>query len=471
MNNSNVVPISSLDKLATDIREADARRQKGRSDWIEGTLIIGARMREARNRLGNVPFRMWLAKEDLMIFNKNDQAAILEMAAEPDIFRLALEESTSVSLQGIRDKIFRSLPNVRKTPENLPADPPESPPAVVTNIFATASHEPATGDEEAEEPEVVTRKGSRGRGKKGSTKGKGKGKGKRPANSKTRLRDEHGEAGAFLDAWLATGLDPERQAPNFAGYWLGNMPREVVEEIALFVRAHPELPLPHPGPKDPTPRLFWERMPQQLQYRLERSVPLVEGEPDGAKLMLATIDEWDKTIGPALAAWVAAGKPYDTRAWYHRYISGLVATTVPVAVPVVVQAVPATPDLLVSIPAHMRELLDEDRPYENVHQGFQPSREGPIRAHGVPLWPRPASARWTFRDAFYAWHLWNELQPLMKDPRPVERARALMNPIQPILANCHGGMAAALRVILVAQFQNPDNLDTVAPPKRLNFES
>jgi hypothetical protein len=119
----------------------------------------------------------------------------------------------------------------------------------------------------------------------------------------------------------------------------------------------------------------------------------------------------------------------------------------------------------------MAEILNDDRPYDAHHSGFQPSGEGIIRAYGAQVWPRPAGARWTFRDAFYAFHIWNELQPLMKETRPAERARALMNPFQPILANLHGASAAALREILVAQYQYPERADdTTAPPKRLNFE-
>ena len=256
----------------------------------------------------------------------------------------------------------------------------------------------------------------------------------------------------------------------------------MLDEIADFVRATPALPPPFIGLKVPTPALFWREMPQQIVDQIMRRVPYIRPKkpkhgpalpehPDFPRVILETIDAWQRQIGEVYAAWLAAGKPPDSRVWYMRHVSRgrpgpLVVVTAPPP------AAPPPPDFLASLPPAMAELLNPDRPYENYHPGFQPSREGPIRAYGAQIWPRPAGARWTFREAFYAWHLWHELQPLMmREERPRERARFLMNPFQVIIANLSGGAAAALSDILTAQFHHPErSSDTAAPPKRLNFQ-
>jgi hypothetical protein len=287
-----------------------------------------------------------------------------------------------------------------------------------------------------------------------------------------------------LDEWVTRHVPPKRSAPIYARRWLGTMPQDVLDAIADFVRETPDLPPAWYGPRDPTPMLFWREMPQQIVDKIIRSamprkvvdkitssIPLKasEKEIDFPEILMATIRAWPTTIAPVYAAWCAAGKPVDSRAWYVRYLGNQ-----PFPAAVVAQSLtPIPPEDLACIrdqPA-MAELLDENRPYESHHPGFQPSKEAPIRVYGAPIWPRPSGARWTFREAFYAFHLWNELQPLLKEARPAERARLLLNPIQPILQNIGGGFAMALREILMAQFQHPEqDADTCAPLKRLMFD-
>lgn len=473
MSATNIISLpTSDDQLAKTIIKAWDRCQHGRAEWIEGTLELGAALLEGRDRMGNIEFGVWLERHELNFLNKNDRASLIEMARAPDVLRLVLEETKRTSYQYIRNEEFR-LPYVRNTetientstvPVSEPLESSETVAETKTETTIEADTNPPVlverielrVDDEPDDDEPAEKK---------SRKGKQKSKSENKQEKKQSVANlpAKGEAGLFLDAWIRQAVPQKRRAPIFAILWLGNMSQAVLNEIAQFIRETPDLPLPWCGSRNPTPALFWREMPQQIIDKIERSVP----KGDYPAVLLATVRAWAKIIGPALAAWRAAGRPVDSRAWYVRYTG----TRAPLPVVAAAPVCPPSPELLASLSPEMAALLDDNRPYDNFHEGFQPSGEGPIQAYGAQIWPRPPGARWSFRDAFYAFHIWNEMQALMGETRPAERARALMNPLQPILANLHGGAAAALRSILEAQSQSPEKIDdTAAPAKRLNFE-
>jgi hypothetical protein len=87
-------PLSTLGK---QLREDIAAVETFHSQWVESMLRLGAHLHEARDRFpsDDTAFGHWLVDEKVDLGPK-DRAALIAMAADPNIFRMVLIEQTDV---------------------------------------------------------------------------------------------------------------------------------------------------------------------------------------------------------------------------------------------------------------------------------------------------------------------------------------------------------------------------------------
>jgi hypothetical protein len=125
----NVVSMPTpMNVLADKIRSAFHRTERGRFEWIEGTLELAVLLSEARERFpSNTPFSHWIIDAELEDINYNDRAALIHMADNLQLARVVLEETERLSWQLIWEKEIKPrLPSARKMlpePANI-SEPP-----------------------------------------------------------------------------------------------------------------------------------------------------------------------------------------------------------------------------------------------------------------------------------------------------------------------------------------------------------
>jgi hypothetical protein len=129
--------------IAKEITELYDRVDANRADWIETTLALAAKLKEARERFpNNHAFSHWLVDEDLIDrINAPDRAALINMAGDPALARFVMQESGSRSwrlvweemrsfrskmIQNASAEIPRRLNSVVKT-DHFPNESPEIP--------------------------------------------------------------------------------------------------------------------------------------------------------------------------------------------------------------------------------------------------------------------------------------------------------------------------------------------------------
>lgn len=84
--------------LAQRIRGAYERTERGRQEWIEGTLDLAAALAEARDQFASdKAFSVWLAENELDAIGHQDRAALINMAGHIQIAREVLQETSRFS--------------------------------------------------------------------------------------------------------------------------------------------------------------------------------------------------------------------------------------------------------------------------------------------------------------------------------------------------------------------------------------
>jgi hypothetical protein len=91
-----------LEFLKRRIIEAHIRIVKGGSEWVEGSLEIAAALREGRDAVpADISFNGWLKQNNLVYYNHNDRAALINLAADIELARTVLTETDKRSYQHI----------------------------------------------------------------------------------------------------------------------------------------------------------------------------------------------------------------------------------------------------------------------------------------------------------------------------------------------------------------------------------
>jgi hypothetical protein len=222
--------------------------------------------------------------------------------------------------------------------------------------------------------------------------------------------------------------------------------------------------------------MFWHEAPRAL-------VKDISGHLGGRAdvIALKVISEWDTRIAPVMREWIDAGMPPDTHVWYRqRQHKSMPMKTPTISPELRAEAIAAGIDMddtrFSVLPEHtIRQMIANKKPrtYTNEHELFRLPGQAPIRVFGRDIWPCPAEHGWTFRDAYYGYHLWQEADSHLRphEPSAKNRGRILMNPFVPILTNINGAVGAVLKEIVNAQFSDSaKEVDTFGPPKMLLFK-
>jgi hypothetical protein len=91
-----------LSALAQDIRFALARAEQGHIEWIEATLDLALKLKEARNHFtADREFSIWLIDNELDILGYQDRAALINMAGDLALARIVLSETKRTSWRHI----------------------------------------------------------------------------------------------------------------------------------------------------------------------------------------------------------------------------------------------------------------------------------------------------------------------------------------------------------------------------------
>jgi hypothetical protein len=439
---------ADLERDGRQIDELVERLTINNADWDKLSTELSRQFYTTRKRFpSNIEFGEWLAKTGRDYFNKDDRAALINLGENLEIARRIFAETTSRSYQRIWLEERHRLLSAKKTDPDpsssaiMPESPPQPPQTQQMPL-------PESPKAHTSSPPKIARP--------------------IPTGRLSILEKNHGTAGETVFCWLLAqrgtmGTDYGMKAAAM----LAALKTTTIKEVARFVASQPDLRasihLDKPGP-----RIFWREMPDGLVRLFERGVPTKNGVPQPDPIILATINQWNNLAVPVLSAWLSAGQPPAGK-WYPEFARARAPSPSPAPLP---PPTPGAPPDMSHVPPHMKALLNPDRGYESDHPGFRISHEGPIKAYGAQLWPRPDGARWSYRDAFYAFHLWRCLDQSLavKEPRPQVRARELMNPFFPILTNINGAVGAVMNEILGAQHYHPEKeSETQAPPKRLNI--
>ena len=113
---TDIIPIiDPLIKLGERIDAAYARTQRGRREWIEGSLELAQAFAEGRDRFSSdSDFGAWLGKNGHAYVEKNGSAAFIIFGRDLKFARIAFEETTRSSYRYIWDDVKDRLPQMGK---------------------------------------------------------------------------------------------------------------------------------------------------------------------------------------------------------------------------------------------------------------------------------------------------------------------------------------------------------------------
>jgi hypothetical protein len=132
---NNIVKLPDpLERRAVKIEAAIARRDKGKSEWIEGTIELAVELAGARSEFpADQAFGEWLESRFLSAkIPKDERAILIKWGKDLEYTRAVLEKTESRSIQGIHQNEWR----IKQAP--LPFPPPQPklismPPAQTTS--------------------------------------------------------------------------------------------------------------------------------------------------------------------------------------------------------------------------------------------------------------------------------------------------------------------------------------------------
>jgi hypothetical protein len=146
MTTDTATVIPMLNVMAQRIRVAYERAERGRQEWIEGTLELSVALAETRARFpADRDFSRWLSDNELDKIGRDDRAALIAMADDLEIFRGVLIEQTDMlhadTLWRKYQNRFRKLPKPEAAPE-IAQNPPRQP-AIPTKTEIEAHETPS----------------------------------------------------------------------------------------------------------------------------------------------------------------------------------------------------------------------------------------------------------------------------------------------------------------------------------------
>ena len=105
-------------ELADKIREDYMMRDRGRNDWITGTINLCLHLAEGRARFtNNTDFSYWLKDNNLDRLNHQDRAAAIKMGENSWLLNEVLNKTSRLSLQLIYEEEFKRFTSAGKPAE------------------------------------------------------------------------------------------------------------------------------------------------------------------------------------------------------------------------------------------------------------------------------------------------------------------------------------------------------------------
>jgi hypothetical protein len=405
-----IVLADTLPELAKALRIALDRDTEIREEWIDNKLqIIELLVRTRRQFLDNVQFSIWLARNDLDDLSKDDRAAAINLGQHLALARQVLEESNSWSLRIIwtdNQGRYNDTLSVRSVAN--------------TQTQETASPDnnnpPPTKPESERLPDLVKKFGEK----------------------TGRVIFNHFDRNTRTTQRLCKRLRKAQAAI-----------------LADFLRRTPGLPMPANSEYRLGLNTLWRDAPKALA---EPAYTLNLSESDA---LMKVVADWPDKIGPLVAEWRASGER-DVARWYARKVPperAAPAVTTVVALPTAMLAGAVTATIAANAEAAARPRTDPS---------CRPLYEGPIRYHGVDIWPAP-NAPYTFAEAWLAMTIWRTIDNALRGsmPSPKTRAAGFMKPFIGCFRNLNASAGAALFNILHAQDHHPDAtdpVDNICPP-------
>jgi hypothetical protein len=464
---------TSLTQLAAQIR-ADLVADEATEAWRTIRVELGIHLRQARAAFpSNTAFSVWMAENELEM-DPDKRRALIEMAEHPELMTRIYTDTDNYRDRTILEKEFRPKlhSQLTMTPVDVPS-PVEITPEPITEPVIQPEPETQTMNQEGpmSEPSTtaVTPENYPLPPMPAAKKQPG------GADLRTALVIQHGNTGKTIIDWMRPLQTEEHFRKNKLSPLLAGLTIDTVKRVAVFVSTHDDL-RPDFGSIVVGAHLFWREIPLELSKDFTGHL----SKPD--KIIRKVIEDWDSHIAPVLREWLAAGKPTDTRTWYKMRGRHRVAMAAPKISPELrAEAIAAGIDMddtrFASLPEQsIRQIIANKQPraYANEHSSFQlPDQPSPIRVFGRDIWPCPPGHHWTWREAFYAYHLWLEADGHLQayEKRASVRGRMLMNPFAPILTNINGAVGAAFDEMVRAQFHHEDReADSFGPSKKLLFQ-
>jgi hypothetical protein len=393
----------SLPELAKALRIALDRDTEIREEWIDNKLQIIGLLVRARGQFpigANRAFSMWMAQNDLDDLGKTDRACAISLGKDLRLARQALEETNSRSFE----KIWETNRGLYEDTETIPINRN----CQTQEAASPANNNPPAPKAETERtPDLVKKFGEK----------------------VGRVIHNHFDRNTRTTARLLKKLN-KSQAPA----------------LAEFLAKTPDLPSPANSEHRLGLNTLWREAPKALA---EPTYTLGLSEADA---VLKVIADWPEKIGPLVAEWRASGER-DAARWYAKKVPPEAAAPVTV-MPNFPAAVMLPAATMAQIAANA-EAAATPRPDPSCRA----SHEGPIRHHGVEIWP-VADNRYSFAEAWCSMMIWHTIDAALKpnQPNPKTRVAGFFKPFAGAIRNLNPAAGEALRAILYAQDLFPDRI-------------
>jgi hypothetical protein len=113
---------NKLDYIKRQIIAGHERANKGGAEWVEGSLIVAAALREGRESIpSNITFKDWLKQNNLDFYSHHARAALVNLASNIELARTILTETDSRSYERIWSINRSRFTSARKTRDGTDA--------------------------------------------------------------------------------------------------------------------------------------------------------------------------------------------------------------------------------------------------------------------------------------------------------------------------------------------------------------
>lgn len=411
---------------ADRIRHWLDRKESNEADWVEVVLGLIEELTAARAEFAaNREFAIWLMDNGLERLDPHDRTACISLGADMRLARVVLKETGSRYLRHVWEEAKSRYESARLGACSItPLSPTISP--------IETSPEPI----EAEPIEPISR----------ISKPAAALLFKAPSKSNSSLVAKFGpEVGGPIAVYLGKQTRTIMHINKV-------LKKREAQVFAAFLRDTPNLPTPINSLSRLGLSTLWPKAPHALIRSVERG-------KDEIEVFVNVLLAWPTKVASVLAEWNTEGQPVDTNLWYAKKHPHLDHRR-PAA---------STPEEIAAWQASV-EAIDHAATGKPRHDpSCRAAHRGPIRHHGVDIWPAPPFASYNFDEAWFVTTMWLTIDKPLRRAEANARTRAswFFKPFQGCLGNLNPAAGEVLARLLDAQSEHPDATDpddNVCPP-------